>query len=187
MTRVDLFAELRAAADRVGDRHLNQLVRMGVGWGAIDSLSDWGDVPFGIATGSIVAGLFEPGDGAPHIVQPVVDRGDLVDLVYWRSDDPAHWSLRMGEAWALGTSALSEAIDDPTRPLMLCETPLDWLRAESAGLTVLDWRAPEVPLLRNAPRIIAPTDEIAALLRRALTRHLDLPLITIGEEVRHAA
>ena len=180
MMRPDLDQELAVAGAATTLLHFKHLVALGVpratlaaqrvdswGWGVVNAI-DVGD------------GLYCPGDGPLHLVLPVWDDGELIDLVAFRSGNSADWHLRTGLGLALGLERGWEGYhwDDEVE---LTLTPLDWLRNGAAGLCIVDWDAPDISMLASLPRIACPTWESAAQLRRALTRPQPLPPIIVKE------
>lgn len=181
-----LEAELRSAAIAVTHARLRQMVALGVSWSTIGELGRHHD-GFGIvAVRDARDGLYEPDpDGHPHLVLPVYEDGELVDLVAFRSELPDKWMLRTGLGWALGVEdglpRLYERSFWHTEPLSLSATPLDWLRGGAKGLCVLDWEAPELAELSDFTAVQCPDATIAAVLRKALTKPPRLPNISVGE------
>lgn len=177
-----LHAELRSAAHAVTHANLRQLVALGVGWPTIGELGRHHD-GFGVVTARDAGdGLYEPDpDGQPHLLLPVYEDGELVDLVAFRSDAPDKWMLRTGNGWALGLDEGWGMLHNGD-PLRLSATPLDWLRNEATGLCVLDWEAPELTVeLADFAAVQCPDATIAGLLTEALTQPSRLPSISVGE------
>lgn len=132
-------------------------------------------------------GLYAPSaNGEPHLILPVFENCNLVDLVAFTSDKPLAWLLRLGVGWSLGLLDGLErhSGEDEVR---LWASPLDWLRAGCDGLCILDWSAPEILELARLPNIRCQDSKIAELLRDALTRPYRLPNITVCEDLQHAA
>ena len=180
MTRPDLDQELAVAGAATTLLHLKHLLGLGVPRPTVAELrrDDWG---WGVVNAIDVGdGLYRPGDGPLHLLLPVWDGEDLVDLVVFRSGDPSDWRLRTGLGLALGLERGWERhhwVDE----VELTLTPLDWLRNGADGLCLVDWDAPDISMLVSLPRIICPTRESAAQLRQALTRPQPLPPITVKE------
>lgn len=81
-------------------------------------------------------------DGLPVLVVPVIEHDDkglseLTDLIAFAPATPARWWWRVGEAFALGLDQLADLT-----PVMVHETPLDWLSSGGRGVVILDWDAP---------------------------------------------
>jgi hypothetical protein len=131
-------------------------------------------------------GLYAPSnEGAPHLVLPVFEDGELVDLVAFSSGQPLAWLLRLGCGWSLGLlDGFERHSWEPE--VRLWASPLDWLRADRDGLCVLDWSAPEVLELARLPNIRCQDKHLAERLKEALSRAYRLP-ITYGQELRDAA
>lgn len=185
MRHNNLHAELRQAAEAVTHAHLRRLVDLGITWPTIGELGR-DHYGFGVVRArEDVDGLFSPGDGDPHLLLPVFEDGELVDLVAFQSDDPTCWLLRNGTGWALGLEwGLGRHCWGD--PVTIALTPLEWLRGGAEGLCILDWDAPEIHYLADIPRLVCATAELASCLRTALTKPVRFPNISI-EETRLAA
>ena len=92
--------------------------------------------------------------GRLAVLVPVRDRwGEIVDTVAFFQDDPGRWWLRFGdETPILGSQALAHAAWE-RQPLMLWETPLQWLLKHRSGSVVLDWGVDLRPLFEDIPAI----------------------------------
>ena len=182
---IDLSNEMRAAGQASTPLHFKHLLGLGVPRATVAELrrDDWG---WGIVKAVDVGdGLYRPGDGPLNLVLPVCDDGDLIDLVAFRSGNPADWLLRTGRGLALGLEQGWERHhwDDEVE---LSLTPLDWLRNGCDGLCIVDWDAPDIAMLASLPRIVCPSAGAASQLRRAITRPQPLPSIYV-KELRDAA
>lgn len=177
---IDLELELASAAKRTSLLTVRRLVSLGVSLTTVAELrrDRWG---YGVApVADAGGGLFSPGEGPQHLLLPVHDDGELVDLVAFRANDPANWLVRTGHGWALGLDLGLEA-HCRGNPVPLWATPLDWLRADCSGLCVLDWGAPEIRYLLDLPHLECASAELAAILRSALSRPVRFPTISVGE------
>lgn len=185
MSAVDLDVEMKEAAKASSLVHAKALIGLGV---SLDTVADlrrhhWG---WGVTHASDAGdGLYCPGEGPLHLVLPVYEDGELVDLSAFRSADPTTWLLRTGFGWALG---LEHGLERLTwgDPVTLYVSPLDWLRAGADGLCVLDWDAPELRYLSKIPSIVCASTELAACLEAALSQPSRLPQIRVME-LAHAA
>ncbi|PJG48323.1 hypothetical protein CAF53_08780 [Sphingobium sp. LB126] len=183
--RTDLSSELQSAAARVEQRHLDRLIALGISGGTIAEMGLRGP-PFGMVRGvDVGAGLYEPGDGPECVVIPVHAEGTLIDLVAFRTDQPTRWRLRTGLGWALGADQIYVPSWD-NEPLQLWRSPLDWLRNDGVGITVLDWDAPELRDLLMVESIAADND-VGNRLLDILARPTRLPKLIVRKAVRHAA
>lgn len=196
---IDLLSELRHAADGVRQPHLDRLKALGVslGW-----LADCDVYPFGISRCEPAGeGLYQMGDGALHLIIPVLEDGVLVDLCAVRSDDPSNWLLRTGNGWALGVEKgigpyvwyAPASVDGAGnvrhqvgKPTHIFSDPLDWLQGRGEGICILDWSAAEVRYLDVLSEVVCSDHGTAVLLERALTRPTRLPKISIMEAARVA-
>lgn len=183
LDRSDLAAELRQAQASATPATLyrRQLLALGVPsvtLAMLKGVEAWG---YGVVKASAgEGGLYLPGEGPPHLLLPVREDGELVDLVAFRSSEPHNWRLRAGNGWALG---MDWGLEPFTRgwPVPVHETPLDWLKAKMAGICILDWDAPDLFSLLAIERLDCATPELARMLRAALTRPANLPLISVRE------
>jgi len=125
-------------------------------------------------------------EGSLHLILPVFENCELVDLVAFTSNQPLAWLLRLGHGWSLGLLDGLErhSWEDEVR---LWASPLDWLRAGCDGLCIIDWTAPEVLELSRLPSIHCQDRILSERLKEALARPYRLPVITYGEEIRDAA
>jgi hypothetical protein len=73
----------------------------------------------------------EPMNPESHWPWHTVRRGEIVDLLAWDPRQPDQWALRVGIADWLG--AVEPQLCDP-EPVWIWRTPLDWLRADCAGI-----------------------------------------------------
>lgn len=155
---VETFGVPQATAAELRLRHW--------GWGVV-SATDAGD------------GLFYPGEGPLHLVLPVYEAGELVDLCAFRSADPTRWLLRTGCGWALG---LEDGFERLTwrEVVPLAVSPLEWLQAGADGLCVLDWDAPEIHDLLAVPHLVCSSPELANHLKRSLAKPVRFPEISVG-------
>lgn len=180
----DLLAEAWAAFQRVRQPHIDRMLVLGVSASSIAMLGAR-EIPFGVGMIERMGnGLYQPGDGAVHVLSPVYADGQIIDIVAWRSDAPTKWLWRTGIGWALGTDELRPRWDNA--PMPIHATPLDWLRAAGEGICVLDWDAPDLASLRTLESIEA--DEwLCQRLTRALSKPPRMPVIIKRREVRRAA
>lgn len=174
-----------AAVSNVRQPHLDRLRDTGVAPATIARLGT-AYPPFGVLTGQVEAsGLFLPGEGQAHVVQPVVEGCALVDLVAWRVANPARWGLVNDLGWMLNADTCLASRWDGSH-LWLRSTPLEWLRGDAVGGVVLDWDSPDLCWLSGFEQIDCDSDMLAATLRRALSRPVQLPAIRC-QGVRHVA
>lgn len=187
MGAIDLEKEMAAAANNVRQRHIDALLGLGVAGTTIAYLG-YSQCAFGVMPGNIDhEGAFVPEEGPAHLIQPVLDDGELIDLLAWGSVQPDRWGLRVGTGWALGLENVTEPGGWDGSCAHLAATPLDWLRGGAVATVILDWDAPEIERLRYLGEVVCSDGAIAALLHAALSRPQALPLITVAEGLRHAA
>ena len=109
-------------------------------------------------------------DGVLASILPVRGLGGrMEDIVAWVAADPARWWLRRRMVVILGMEAV-ETADYMREPLLLFDTPLDWLKAGKRGAVILSWDA-HLPfyLPEHAPLHCA-SNRLAKRLRDALTQ-----------------
>lgn len=177
---IDIGRELAEASEASTPMHYRRLLALGVRSETVAELRGLNGLGWGIARASPGKdGLYEPGEGEQHLVLPIAIDHVVVDLVAFRSATPDVWALRSGLGWALG---VERGLERYTwgEPVILYETPLDWLRADKLGLCVLDWTAPELRYLRTLPEIECASERLAAVLRRHLRRDPHFPNITVA-------
>ena len=115
---------------------------------------------------------------------PVMECGDIIDLIAWRSGDPARWFWRTGLGWALGTDWLTPRWGN--EPVRLFATPLDWLAGAGEGMCILDGSAPEIRELAALGAIEAD-EMIGRRLLAILYKPVRVPRVIYRKAVRHAA
>jgi hypothetical protein len=174
MTGADLYEEMKAASFAVRQPHLDRLRMLGV---SPSFIADLGAefFPFGIAELEPNRdGTYDPGAGRPHVIMPVIEDGDLIDLVAWRTATPDDWRLRLGHGWAIGCEHMQAGA-----PVHVCSSPLDWLRQHGRGLCPLNWEAPELASLVEAETVTVTDPFSARLVARVLRRPVHVPQIEI--------
>lgn len=180
------MAELEAAVFSVRQQHLDQLRALGV---AQVTIAQMGRRHFSFGVANCTAheeGLYYPDPhGRPHLILPVYEDGELMDLVAFQSHAPDQWLLRAGVGWSLGL------FDGFQRHwwggvASLSATPLDWMRDGADGLCVLDWSAPEVSELADLESVHC-SQSVATVLCKALTKPPRIPQIILKGEERLAA
>ena len=107
----------------------------------------------------------------PHgrlaVLIPVRDRwGEIVDIVAFIQDEPEQWWRRSGdETPILGAQALAYAAWE-RRPLVLWETPFQWLLKGRSGCVVLDWGVDLRPIFEDIPAINCQSPALSDRLHR---------------------
>ncbi|MBB3692472.1 hypothetical protein [Sphingomonas sp. BK580] len=169
----------------VSQGHLDRLSAVGV---RPDTIARIGQSypAFGVLSGEMeTGGRFLLGEGGAHVVQPIVEHHELIDLVAWRPGSPMRWGLVNGLGWLLNADSCFASRWDGDR-LRLHATPLDWLRADAVGGVVLDWDSPDLTWLRGFAQIDCGNDMVAASLGRALNKSTRAPRLRTME-ARHVA
>lgn len=179
----DLAELMELANSQVKHVHLELLVKSGVASSAIIFSGKHPEI--GIMDGQIKHGVFTPGDGSSHVVQPVLDvDGKIIDIVAWRRLRPDQWGLMHCNSWVLGESYLDSWHGDA--PVMVA-TPLEWLRHDSDAFCILDWAAPELRQLKNLASIRATEPALGRALISALQSLETYPHIMTVEAQHDAA
>lgn len=185
--RPDISRELRDLSLAARPPLLHRLTALGVSWPTIANMGDRHYFGGSARVIDVDDGLYAPSaDGEPHLILPVFERRNLVDLIAFTSNKPLAWLLRLGLGWSLG---LLDGLEHHSGKdeVRLWATPLDWLRAGCDGLCILDWSAPDVRELTRLSRIHCQNRALSEVLKEALARPNRLPEITYGEDIRHAA
>lgn len=182
---VDLAGELKSGAFAVTAYHLRHLTSLGITW---ETIGELGRNHYSLGVATCTKGedeLYYLSDGSPHLILPVYEEEELVDLCAFQSRNPTKWLLRVGSGWALG---LEHGLGRHTcgDPVPLAVSPLEWLQRGAEGLCVLDWSAPEVHYLNDIDHIVCSSDRLSKHLRAALSKPVRFPKISI-EEARLAA
>ena len=102
------LAEIMFAAAKIDQRTIDHLERFGVTGQQVGAVpASTGFPAIGIIDAEPIAGgLFAPGAGPRHFVQPVIVDGAVIDLVAWRSMRPDDTRLLRGVGWAMGLNQL---------------------------------------------------------------------------------
>jgi hypothetical protein len=139
-----LCREMERAARALSFASCLALVDLGLSRRDLAELTGGGDI--GRARVEIGrGGLFQPIDAglAPSIILPVVEGGELVDLLAFSPRAPDSWAMRRGAAWLLGADNIPQAGNWETgaRTVQIFANPLEWLIGGGAGICVLAWTA----------------------------------------------
>ena len=119
--------------------------------------------------------------GDPEIIMPVMEGGEVVDLVAFMPHRPGRWHIRTGACPLLGIDNMGVWSES----LRVWRTPLDYLRASLQGVVVLSWSA-AIPLLTCTREIVAEDVEHGREIRKRLTRPIALPTISVPFKRRAA-
>ena len=105
--------------------------------------------------------------GRLAVLVPVRDRwGEIADIVAFTQEAPEQWWCRYGDetpilgAWALAHAAWER------QPLVLWETPLQWLLQRRSGSVVLDWGVDLRPVFEDIPVIDCQSPALRERLRQ---------------------
>ncbi|MFN3619607.1 hypothetical protein [Sphingorhabdus sp.] len=172
-----LERDLMAAQRNVRQVHIDRLLDLGLTSPALAKVG-YSQLPFGVLRIATDDARWWPDpEGFSAMVVPVLENGREIDIVAFRTHQPARWWWRIGCATFLGADLLHSLWEDG--PLRIAATPLEWLREGGEALTILDWDAPYfdlIPLL-SRERLICADDLLAARLGKRLADRPQLPSI----------
>lgn len=120
--------------------------------------------------------------GERAIVIPEMSQatGQLTNLVAFHSETPrSFWRMLDGGAPFLGPDAIERA-EHFNEPLMVHETPIEWLRAECEGVVILDWNHYWPLYLGGVKQVRTASIEFGRRLRDTLMRPLPIPEIQVA-------
>ncbi len=132
MSRAEVWAELshaRASVTVAQDRRLHAL-----------GIPTEARMMCGAARIQPEGRFYQPDDaGIMAVITPIIDIGEVVDLLAWTTDFPARGWTRIDAHWALGADALDRLW--LAEPLLVFKSPLAWHQANApySGLVVLNW------------------------------------------------
>lgn len=124
-------------------------------------------------------------DGRYAVIVPLVDFGELIDLIAFDPRDPTKWWFRLGGEPLLGASALAEQLI--SQRLHVYRTPLSWLQHGCDGVVPLDFNRAAIGLITAQNGIVAEDDAHVSELHRALTNAAQWRLPDIYLQKREAA
>ncbi len=169
MSRAEVWAELshaRASVTPAQDRHLHAL-----------GIPTEARLMCGTARIQPEGKFYQPDDGIMAVITPIIDGGEVVDLLAWNTDCPARWWTRTGAHWALGADALDRLwLGDR---LKVFRSPRSWLQAGAPynAVMVLDWDIARLHIPRV--EIVAEDLEHGLELDRLLCIPAQHPLISV--------
>lgn len=178
---IDLAADCARASSNIRQAHIDRLLALDV---PPEALADLGtrQLPFGAdCIGVDDSGRWWPDpEGTSAIVLPVVEHGEVIDIVAFRSSQPARWWWRAGCASMLGQDLLDRSVW-PGDKLLVVGTPLAWIAAAGQACCILDWGLPdyEIAPLRDRNELVCDTPLLAGRLRKRLAQPRRVPPISI--------
>lgn len=185
----DLAALCDRACANVRQAHIDRVLQYGVAPAALATLGTR-QLPFGALTIDIDdAGRWWPDDdGFPAMVVPVIERGELLDVIAFRTVEPARWWWHLGVAEMLGYDELNCSVWPGDR-LRVVSTPLDWIAAAGEAVCVLDWSLSdhEISPMRDRAGLDCDSPMLAARLRKRLAQPRRVPPIRVETEPHHVA
>jgi len=177
---MSLRDDMDRGMSNVRNVHIQHLLGLGVPGASIARLGER-QMPFGVLSiGHDDAGVWWPDDeGRPCVVVPVVERGEVIDVVAFNSSEPHRWWWRLGNASMLGADLLNTCF--PEGGLRIVSTPLHWIAAAGEALCVLNWSAPDTEFspLRDWDVLHVDSPLLAERLRKRLSRPLHVPTISL--------
>ena len=119
--------------------------------------------------------------GRRAVVLPVwqSQAADIVDLVAFRPEAPKAFWLLTGHGVMLGAASAIHA-DYYDEPLLIHETPLDWLKAGGDGAVILDWRHYWPLYMGSIKTVRVVSLDFGRRLRAAMQRPLTCPEIEVA-------
>jgi hypothetical protein len=120
----------------------------------------------------------EQGDGRDAMLYPVeLDSGELIDTVAWFPDRARKWFRWRLLGMHLGDLALRHA-QFLQRPILLLETPADWVRSPAGSIVVIDWRCNLRALFGEVPEVRCASISLKRFLQQRLSEQV-APRFTI--------
>jgi hypothetical protein len=111
---------------------------------------------------------FAPDGPVAHCVLVLGLRGEMEDTVAWFPDDPDSWWVCRRIGVILGMAAVEDA-EFLHEPLIIFETPADWVSAGRKGICIIDWAAHLAFHLPSNRPLLCQTERLSKKLIRALT------------------
>jgi len=186
---MNLQADLDRSLANVRQSHIDHIRSLGVTPAAVASLGHR-QLPFGVERIDVDdAGRWWPdAEGKPALVVPVIEHGETIDIIAFRSSQPARWWWRIGCGSILGADVMERSVW-PGDKLLVVGTPLAWIAAGGDACCILDWGLPdyEVAPLRDQHELVCDSPILAARLRKRLAEPRKVPPISCTKEFTHAA
>lgn len=185
----DLCNEMERAARAFSFAAAQALIDLGVPGRDLMALTGAGEI--GRARAEIdSAGLYQPNgiSGLPVIILPIMESGDLVDLLAFSPRAPDSWALRRGAARLLGAGNIPRDADwqSGERQVQIFANPLEWLIAGGSGICVLAWDARavrELAALGPDLALIADSAALAAYIDQQMAAVQMLPRVTFDNSL----
>ena len=186
---MSLADDLDRALSNTRTIHIDHVRALGASPEAIVTLGSR-QLPFGVDRIDVDdAGRWWPDEaGKPALVVPVIERGEPIDIVAFRSNQPARWWWRIGIGGLLGSDVLNRNVW-PGDELRVVSTPIAWICAAGEAVCILDWDLPdpEISPMRDFHVIKCDTEILASRLRKRLAQPRKVPPISVPKEAAHAA
>ena len=124
-------------------------------------------------------------DGDVALIEPVVDSGELIDLVACRIPD-RRTATRQGIARALGEDWIGFCVEDGGR-LVLLSDPVSWIMLRRQGAVILDWTRTEF-ILDGVASVLCDSRALARRVHDTTRRMAWPPRLQFSQRsTRHAA
>jgi hypothetical protein len=118
------------------------------------------------------------GDRA-YVLPVRADDSSLIDLIAFRLETPHSFWPMSGAAAMLGQDQLERA-HYYGRPLIVHETPLEWLRAKRVGVVILDWNRYWPAYVGGLPALRTFSERFGRTLEERLKRPLLVPDVQVA-------
>lgn len=186
---MSLRDDLTRASGNVRTAHIDRVRALGASPEAIATLGHR-QLPFGVERiDTDDAGRWWPDpEGKPALIVPVIEYGEPIDAIAFRSSRPARWWWRVGVGGLLGHDILTRSIW-PGDELLVVSTPIAWIAAAGDAVCILDWDMPdhEIAPLRDFDGLQCDSQLLASRLRQRLARPRKVPPISCPKEAAYAA
>lgn len=177
----DLYSEMDRACTSVGQRHIDAMIALGITSNAIAQLGRR-QPPFGVGQISEIGGghfEFFPG-GQSRVIMPVMEDGEIIDLIAWQTCTPGKWLWRKGLGNYLGGDLIARSQWTDHHALILVATPLDWLCAAGEAVCILNLKAPSAELerIRFVDEIVVTDAALGRQIAKVMAAPRPIPRIT---------
>jgi hypothetical protein len=168
---------MQAAAMAVTQIHLDCISNLGVSKTLIAEMGAKFP-PIGVLKAKANADgvTYTPGHGTLHLALPIIEAGEIIDIIAFHPFRPNSWMLRTALGWALGPDCLEKRWGD-ARAIELHDTPLNWLRYGGNGLCITNWKSPELRKLLEVERFEVVNAALGRVLIEVLSKSVRLPVI----------
>ena len=112
------------------------------------------------------------------MIVPVYERGEMLDIIAFRTAEPTRIWRYVGVVDMLGYDVLNTIVWPGDR-VRVVTTPLDWIAATGDAVCILDWTLPDRELspMRDYAAVDCDSPMLAARLRKRLSQPRRMPQI----------